>query len=124
MRYFMWLLKAAIFFVVFAFALNNQEAMRLNLFFGAYWQAPVVLVLLLALTLGLFLGVAVMIPVWLRARKLNELGDWVHSRAAVRSHRLDAPVRARVAQVRARDGTKESQRTGNVRMILRRVSER
>ena len=66
----MWLLKAAIFFVVFAFALNNQEAMRLNLFFGAYWQAPVVLVLLLALTLGIFLGVAVMIPVWLRARKL------------------------------------------------------
>lgn len=70
MRYFMWLLKAAIFFVVFAFALNNQEAMRLNLFFGAYWQAPVVLVLLLALTLGIFLGVAVMIPIWLRARKL------------------------------------------------------
>lgn len=66
----MWLLKAAIFFVLFAFALNNQEAMRLNLFFGAYWQAPVVLVLLLVLTLGIFLGVAVMIPVWLRARKL------------------------------------------------------
>jgi lipopolysaccharide assembly protein A len=70
LRYLMWLLKAAIFFVLFAFALNNQEAMRLNLFFGAYWQAPVVLVLLLALTLGIFVGVAVMIPVWLRARKL------------------------------------------------------
>jgi lipopolysaccharide assembly protein A len=67
----MWLLKAAIFFVLFAFALNNQEAMRLNLFFGAYWQAPVVLVLLLVLTLGIFLGVAVMTPVWLRARKLQ-----------------------------------------------------
>jgi uncharacterized integral membrane protein len=65
----MWLLNAAIFFVLFAFALNNQEPVTLRLFFGASWQAPLVLVLLLVLVLGVFLGVAVMLPLWLRARK-------------------------------------------------------
>lgn len=65
----MWLLNAAIFFVLFAFALNNQDPVTLRLFFGASWQAPLVLVLLLVLVLGVFLGVIVMVPLWLRARK-------------------------------------------------------
>ena len=69
MNYLSWLLKAAIFFVVFAFALNNQGAVRLHLFFGAYWDAPLVLVVLAALVLGVALGVAVMTPLWLRARR-------------------------------------------------------
>ncbi|PKO63997.1 MAG: DUF1049 domain-containing protein [Betaproteobacteria bacterium HGW-Betaproteobacteria-16] len=69
MRYLMWLLNAAIFFALFAFALNNQDDVTLRLFFGASWQAPLVLILLLALIAGVFLGVAVMLPLWLRARK-------------------------------------------------------
>lgn len=67
----MWLLNAAIFFVLFAFALNNQEPVTLRLFFGASWQAPLVLALLMALVLGVFLGVLVMLPLWLRAKKLR-----------------------------------------------------
>jgi uncharacterized integral membrane protein len=69
LKYLMWLLNAAIFFVLFAFALNNQEPITLRLFFGAQWQAPLVLVLLLALLLGVVLGVLVMLPLWLRARR-------------------------------------------------------
>jgi len=65
----MWLLNAAIFFVLFAFALNNQDAVTLHLFFGAQWQAPLVLVLFIALLLGVSLGVLVMLPLWLRARR-------------------------------------------------------
>lgn len=65
----MWLLNAAIFFALFAFALNNQEPVTLHLFFGAQWQAPLVLVLLCVLVMGVFLGVLVMLPLWLRARK-------------------------------------------------------
>ncbi|MDP2416940.1 MAG: lipopolysaccharide assembly protein LapA domain-containing protein [Hydrogenophaga sp.] len=71
MKYLMWLLNAAIFFVLFAFALNNQEPVTLRLFFGASWQAPLVLVLLMVLVLGVFLGVAVMLPLWLRAKKIR-----------------------------------------------------
>lgn len=69
----MWLLNAAIFFVLFAFALNNQDAVTLHLFFGARWQAPLVLILLCALLLGVVLGVVVMLPLWLRARRLRRI---------------------------------------------------
>jgi lipopolysaccharide assembly protein A len=69
LKYLMWLLNAAIFFVLFAFALNNQDAVTLHLFFGARWQAPLVLVLLCALLVGVVLGVIVMLPLWLRARR-------------------------------------------------------
>ena len=34
MKYFLWLLKAAIFFTLFAFALNNQQDATVHLFFG------------------------------------------------------------------------------------------
>ncbi len=68
MKYLLWLLKAAIFFALFAFALNNQDPVLLRLF-GAQWEAPLVLLLLAALVLGVFLGMAVMLPLWLRARR-------------------------------------------------------
>ncbi len=70
----MWLLNAAIFFALFAFALNNQDDVTLRFFFGASWQAPLVLVLLVTLIAGVFLGVAVMLPLWLRARKARRAG--------------------------------------------------
>lgn len=69
MKYLMWLLNAAIFFTLFAFALNNQEAITVHLFFGAQWQVPLVLALFSALLVGVCLGVFVMLPLWLRARK-------------------------------------------------------
>jgi putative membrane protein len=71
----MWLLNAAIFFVLFAFALNNQDSVTLKLFFGHSWEAPMVLVLLLVLLMGVFLGVIVMLPLWLRARRHRQRGS-------------------------------------------------
>lgn len=65
----MWLLKAALFFTLFAFALNNQALVTLHLFFGHSWQAPLVLVLLLVLMIGVLLGVLVMLPLWMTARQ-------------------------------------------------------
>ena len=52
-----WLLKAAVFFTLFAFALNNQQDTRVHFFFGTYWQAPTVLVVLAAFALGVAAGV-------------------------------------------------------------------
>ena len=69
MSYVAWLLKAALFFVLFAFALNNQGPVTLHFFFGTQWQGPVVLVVLATFALGLLAGVLVMVPVWLPARK-------------------------------------------------------
>ena len=64
-----WILKAAVFFTLFAFALNNQQDTRVNFFFGTHWSAPTVLVVLLAFAMGLVLGVLVMVPRWWRQRR-------------------------------------------------------
>ena len=48
MKYLLWLLKAAIFFTLFAFALNNQQDATVHFFFGTHWRAPLVLVVLAA----------------------------------------------------------------------------
>ena len=69
MKHLAWLLKAAIFFVLFAFALNNQDSVQVRLFLGASWQAPLVIVLLTTLVLGVFLGIGMMLPLWLRSRR-------------------------------------------------------
>ena len=69
MKYFTWLLKAVIFFVLFAFALNNQAPVDLHFFFGTRWQAPMVLVVLATFVLGMFAGIVVMLPLWLAARR-------------------------------------------------------
>jgi putative membrane protein len=68
-KYLMWLLKAAIFFTPFAFALNNQQAVAVNFFFGTLWKAPLVLVVLAAFACGLALGVLVMMPRWWKKRR-------------------------------------------------------
>ena len=61
LRLLQWLLKAAIFFTLFAFALNNQQDTRVNFFFGTHWQAPTVLVVLTAFALGVAVGVLGMV---------------------------------------------------------------
>jgi uncharacterized integral membrane protein len=69
LKYLTWLLKAVIFFVLFAFALNNQAPVDLHFFFGTQWRAPMVLVVLATFALGMFAGIAVMLPLWLSARR-------------------------------------------------------
>ncbi|HSW16918.1 MAG TPA: LapA family protein [Ramlibacter sp.] len=68
MKYLAWLLKAAIFFTLFAFALNNQHAATVYFFFGTQWSAPLVLVVLVAFALGLTVGALGMVPRWLKQR--------------------------------------------------------
>jgi putative membrane protein len=73
----MWLLqlllKAAIFFTLFAFALNNQHDAVVHFFFGTKWSAPLVLVLLVAFVMGVAVGVMGMVPRWWKHRRLAKL---------------------------------------------------
>jgi putative membrane protein len=73
MKYLLWLLKAAIFFTLFAFALNNQHDATVHFFFGTAWRAPLVLVVLAAFAAGLVVGALGMVPGW-----------WKHRAAAAR----------------------------------------
>ena len=76
MKYLTWLLKAAIFFTLFAFALNNQQEATVHFFFGTSWRAPMVLVVLGAFALGLLVGALGMVPRW-----------WKHRNEALRARR-------------------------------------
>lgn len=68
MKYVLWLLKAVIFFTLFAFALNNQQDAIVHFFFGTQWRAPLVLVVLTAFSAGVVVGVLGMVPRWWRHR--------------------------------------------------------
>ena len=68
MKYLAWLLKAAIFFTLFAFALNNQQDVTVHFFFGTQWTAPLVLVVLATFAAGLAVGALFMVPRWWRDR--------------------------------------------------------
>ncbi len=77
MQNILWLLrlilKLAIFFTLFAFALNNQHEVTAHFFFGNQWKAPLVVLLLIAFTAGLFIGVLGMLPRWWRLRKAQRV---------------------------------------------------
>ena len=66
-----WILKAAIFFTLFAFALNNQHEARVYFFFGTSWQAPQVLVVLIVFAIGVAVGVLGMVPRWWRNSRVE-----------------------------------------------------
>ncbi len=63
-----WILKAAIFFALFAFALNNQHDATVHLLFGHQWRGPMMMIVLAAFALGVVVGVLGMLPGWWRRR--------------------------------------------------------
>ena len=85
MKYLSWLLKAAIFFTLFAFALNNQHTATVHFFFGTQWSAPLVLVVLAAFALGLAVGVLGMVPRWWRQRSAARGSEFAGRDAATPS---------------------------------------
>ena len=70
MRFFTWLVRAFVFFALFAFALNNQHDAGVKWFFGQEWRAPMVFIVLAAFGLGCAFGVFAMVPSWWRHRRV------------------------------------------------------
>ncbi len=70
MRFLVWLVRGFIFFTLFAFALNNQQLASVRWFFGVQWQAPMVMVVLVAFAGGCAIGVLAMLPSWWRHRRV------------------------------------------------------
>ena len=91
MKIIVWLFRAALFFVLLAFALNNQHEASIKWFFGQEWRSPMVFVVLAAFTLGCAFGVLAMVPSW-----------WQHRRAA-RVQREAVDVDSPVPTPRAAD---------------------
>jgi lipopolysaccharide assembly protein A len=70
MRMLVWLFRAALFFTLFAFALNNQQEAGVRWFFGQEWRAPMVFIVLAAFAFGCAFGVFAMVPSWWRHRRV------------------------------------------------------
>lgn len=74
-----WILKAAIFFTLFAFALNNQQETTIHFFFGTEWKTSMVIIVLAVFTSGVAVGVLGMVPRW-----------WKHRHAATKAKKTAA----------------------------------
>ena len=73
MKSFFWLLfKAAIFFLLFAFAMGNRDEVALHFMPGHVVTMPMMAVVLGSFALGVFLGILVMVPRWWRLRPLHQ----------------------------------------------------
>ena len=70
MRVLVWLVRAAVFFTLFAFALNNQHPSSVHWFFGQEWRAPMVFIVLAAFGFGCAFGIFAMVPSWWKHRRL------------------------------------------------------
>jgi lipopolysaccharide assembly protein A len=67
---FVWLIRAAVFFSLFAFALNNQQEAGIRWFFGQEWRAPMVFIVLATFGIGCAFGVFAMVPSWWKHRRV------------------------------------------------------
>ena len=81
MRIFVWLIRAAIFFTLFAFALNNRDEATIHWFFEQQWRAPMVIIVLAAFALGCAFGIVAMVPSWWRHRRGSMFNGKAHATA-------------------------------------------
>lgn len=70
MRIFFWIVYISLFVAALAFALTNSEPVDVRLFPGAtVWRAPLVVVILAALAVGVLIGLIASVPRFFRQRR-------------------------------------------------------
>ena len=86
MRYLIWLLRAAMFLVLFGFAVKNDQPVVLRYFFGYEWQASLVVILLLFFAVGVGIGV------------LGVLGNLFRQRREIAALKRELRLRSKLAE--------------------------
>lgn len=70
----LWFVRGILFIILLGLAIKNGGDIELRFFFDASWQAPLPIVLLAALAIGVLLGLLALLPQVIRLRRsLNEL---------------------------------------------------
>jgi lipopolysaccharide assembly protein A len=69
MRYFYTAITLILFFAAIGFAVKNSESVTLHYYLGLEWTAPLVIMLLVALGLGVALGVLACLGLVVRQRR-------------------------------------------------------
>lgn len=65
----LWFLRGILFIILLGLAIKNSNDVELRFFFDATWQAPLSLVLLAALVMGVVLGLLALLPQVIRLRR-------------------------------------------------------
>ena len=65
----LWFLRGILFIILLGLAIKNSSEVELRFFFDASWQAPLSLVLLAALVMGVVLGLLALLPQVIRLRR-------------------------------------------------------
>lgn len=69
MRYVSAFLKASLFVVILSFALVNTDPVTVRYYLGMRWEAPLVAVLLIALAIGVLLGLLAALTQFVKLRR-------------------------------------------------------
>jgi len=88
MQYLMWIIKVALFLLILSFAIVNTDPVTVRYYLGYQWQAPLVVVLLVAVCAGALVGLLTGLFQTLRLRR--QVAALKRELAAAR--KPDAPV--------------------------------
>lgn len=88
MQYLMWIIKAVLFLLILSFAIVNTDPVTVRYYLGYRWEAPLVVVLLVAVCAGVLVGLLTGLFQTLRLRR--EIAALKRELAAVR--KPGAPV--------------------------------
>ncbi len=81
MQFLLLLTKLALFVLVAAFAVKNTEPVAVHYYFGGAWQAPLVLVMLVAFGAGVAAGLFAALPrLYRQRREIDALKRGSHAR--------------------------------------------
>lgn len=69
MQYLMWIIKVALFLLILSFAIVNTDPVTVRYYLGYQWQAPLVVVLLVAICTGALVGLLTGLFQTLRLRR-------------------------------------------------------
>ncbi len=69
MRILIWIIRLAIFLVLFGFAVKNDQVVTLKSYLGGEWHLPLVFVILIAFAAGAVVGVTATLSSLLRQRR-------------------------------------------------------
>lgn len=65
----LWFLRGVLFIILLGLAIKNGHDIELRFYFDASWHAPLSVVLLVTLALGVLLGLLAVLPSWIRQRR-------------------------------------------------------
>lgn len=69
MRILIWIIRLAIFLVLFGFAVKNDQIVTLKSYLGGEWQLPLVFVILISFAAGAVVGVTATLSSLIRQRR-------------------------------------------------------